>query len=99
VYAVDPPNISFRGYIICYCRSTYDLWCFCQDFKRAGISRLLEKKGQGAVLAKKKCNLHCTRKYFQKEKKTDRISLLSRSLKKFSICFNTFKTLMELVSS
>jgi hypothetical protein len=51
-----------------------------QDFlrKRAGSS--LAKKGQFAL-------------YKEKMRKTDRISLLSGTIKCFSISFNTFKTL------
>jgi hypothetical protein len=36
-------------------------WCFCQDFKRAGISRLLKEKGREQFW-QKKCNLRRTRK-------------------------------------
>jgi hypothetical protein len=60
---------------------------FFQDFKRAGISRLLKEKGREQFWPKKG-NLRRTRKNLKIGQK---ISLLSGSTKCFPLSFNTFK--------
>jgi hypothetical protein len=64
-------------------------YCFCQDFKRAGISRLLKEKGREQFWREKRAI--CI--VLGKTRKTDRISLFLGSIKYFPLSFNTFKTL------